>query len=608
MNSVLKIVKDHKLDVARIVVLALIVLGFFFGLPLQILFIGILFGVFGLAKDAIVDLIKEWKVGTEVYITVAVTVALLGQEYSAAGIVLLIILIAEFIGDVISERARSSIKSLVEIMPKTAILKNGAIEKEVAIEDLKIGDIVIIRAGDKVPVDGIVLHGDGAVNQATITGENMPQEKVAGSEVYAGTILQSGALDIQVTKLKADTMFAHIIRLVEEAQEKEAPIQKLTDKVAAYLIPISFIFVLGVYLYTRDVSMIIALLIFTSPAELALATPLVMVAGIARAAREGILLKGGIFLEELSHISTFIFDKTGTLTEGKPKVTEVKALGGFSDEQIIALAAAADRRSNHPLAIAVVAYAKVRNIPFGQPTAFEVVRGRGIVATVDGKSILLGNEALLREKGVPLQGVSVSAEQTVVYIAIDGRFAGTISIADEIRESAKNTITALKQNGVERIIMLTGDGEASAKHVADILEIEYRANLLPEDKIAAVKEFQKDGTKVAMIGDGINDAPALAQANVGIAMGAMGNEAAMDAADVVLVSTDLSKIATVRKLSQRAYRTIKENIFVGVGVVHVAGITLVLTGVIGPVQAAAFHLVPDVLVFLNSTKLLKIKL
>lgn len=608
MNRILEIIRAHTLEVARIASLGLAVLGYSFGLPLPILFIGILFGVFGLAKEAVEGIIKERKIGTEVYITVAVAVAIFGQEYSAAGIVLLIILIAEFIGDVISEQARSSIKSLVEMMPKTAMLKMGVSEKEVAIEDLKIGDVVIVRAGDKVPVDGVVMHGEGAVNQAAITGENMPQDKALDDEVFAGTILQSGALDVRVTKLKADTMFAHIITLVEEAQETEAPIQKLTDKVATYLIPFSFILVLGVYLYTGDVKMVIALLIFTSPAELGLATPLVMVAGIARAAREGILLKGGIFLEELSRVNTFVFDKTGTLTVGKPVVTEVKNFGSYSREEIISFAAAADRRSNHPLAEAVITYAKAERVDYGQPESFEVVKGRGIIATVKGKKILLGNEALLADNSVSVKYLAEPSHKTVVYLAIDGNLAGAIYIADEIRESAEEMISELKKSGVEKIIMLTGDGESSAQYVADKLKIEYKANLLPEDKIAEIRNLQKNGIKVAMVGDGINDAPALAQANIGIAMGAMGNQAAMDAADVVLVSTDLSKIATVRALSKRAYRTIQENIFVGVGVVHIAGIALVLTGVVGPIQAAAFHLVPDVLVFLNSVKLTRVKL
>ncbi|MBI5621807.1 cation-translocating P-type ATPase, partial [Candidatus Falkowbacteria bacterium] len=346
-----QIIKEHTLEVARIAILAVLSGLFSFSvIPFPVFLAGLIFGLFGLAKEGVEGLFKERKIGTEIYITIAVIVAVLGKEYLAAGIILLIIIIAEFIGDVISEGARTSIRSLIDEIPKTARLKreNGK-EEVVQIENLKIGDVVLIKAGEKIPIDGAVIHGNGAVNQAAITGENMPQEKNEGNEVYAGTILQTGALDARVTKLREDTLFAHIITLVEEAQEKRAPVQKLTDKIAAYLIPVSFVFVAAVYIITQDVRTIIALLIFTSPAELGLATPLVMIAGIARAAREGILLKGGVFLEELAHIDTIIFDKTGTLTIGKPIVTDVEILNEkYTEGEIMQLTAAADRRSNHP--------------------------------------------------------------------------------------------------------------------------------------------------------------------------------------------------------------------------------------------------------------------
>lgn len=608
MAKLITMLKNHKLEFARIVLLGILLLAFNFGLPFWLLFIGILFSIYGLASEAFIGIVKERKIGTELYITVAVAVALLGGEYFAAGVVLMIILIAELIGDIIDERARSSIRSLIDLMPKTALLKMDAGEKIVPIDELNIDDVVIIRAGDKIPVDGVVIRGDGTVNQAAITGESLPEDKVIDSRVFAGTILQSGALDVRVTKLKADTLFSHIIALVEEAQDKQAPIQKLTDKVATYLIPISFLLVLGVYLYTRDVRMIIALLIFTSPAELGLATPLVMVAGIARAAREGILIKGGVFLEELSNVSTFVFDKTGTLTFGKASVEKVEAFNGYSEKDVLSFAGSANRRSNHPIAEAIVLYARSKNVSIADPTRFESIKGRGVIADIEGKQILLGNEQLLLDNGISSNFDKSSIKGTVSYLVIDGVLSGIISISDKIRDSAQDTITRLKESGIKHILMLTGDNESAAKHVADELKIEYRANLLPEDKINEIRRLQSEGVKVAMVGDGINDAPALAQANVGIAMGVMGNQAAMDAANVVLVGNDLRKIATVHSLSQRSYRTIQENIFVGVGLVHVAGITLVLLKIIGPVQAAIIHLVPDVLVFLNSIKLLKVKL
>lgn len=608
------IIKEHRLDVARIGTLGLLVGLFYFSvIPLPVYFAGLVFGISGLAKEAIEGLLKKRKIGTELYITIAVVVAVLGKEFLAAGIILFIILIAEFIGDVMSERARSSIRGLIDAMPKNARLKLGDEKEEIVkIEALNIGDVVLVKAGEKIPIDGMVIHGNGAVNQAAITGENMPKEKNEGSEVYAGTVLQSGALDIRVTKLHEDTLFAHIITLVEEAQEKRAPVQKLTDRIAAYLIPISFVFVIGTYFITKDVRMVIALLIFTSPAEIALATPLVMVAGIARAAREGILLKGGAYLEELAHIDTIIFDKTGTLTIGKPVVSEVEILNPmYSTNEIMQLVAAADRRSNHPLAQAILNYADDLKVPALQPTSFRIIEGRGVEAVVDGKEIALGNDALLKDKGLAAPKMKLgNVNSTAVFVVIDNAIEAIIYLTDKLREGAKEAIQKLQKDGVRKIIMLTGDNAATAEYIARAVGItDYRDGLLPEDKINILKTIQStEKAKVAMVGDGINDAPALAQANVGIAMGIMGNQAAMDAADIVLIGDDLQKIPKARALSKRAYRTVKENIFIGVGFVHVVGIILVLTQIIGPIQAAAIHLVPDVLVFLNSVKLLKVKI
>lgn len=608
------IIKEHKLDIARMGALGLLAgLLYLSVIPLPIYFTGLVFGISGLAKEAIEGLLKKRKIGTELYITIAVVVAVLGKEFLAAGIILFIILIAEFIGDVMSERARSSIRGLIDAMPKSARLKRENENEEIVkIDALNIGDVVLVKAGEKIPIDGMVIHGNGAVNQAAITGENMPTEKTEGNEVYAGTVLQSGALDIQVTKLREDTLFAHIITLVEEAQEKRAPVQKLTDRIAAYLIPISFVFVIGTYLITKDVRMVIALLIFTSPAEIALATPLVMVAGIARAAREGILLKGGAYLEELAHIDTIIFDKTGTLTIGKPFVSEVEILNPiYSTYEIMRLVAAADRRSNHPLAQAIVNYANDLNVPTLQPTYFEIIEGRGIEAVVDGKKIALGNDALLKDKNLATPKMKLgNLNSTAVFVVIDNAVEAIIYLTDKPRRGAKEAIQKLQKDGVRNIIMLTGDNAATAEYIAREVDItDYRDGLLPGDKIKILKTIQStEKAKVAMVGDGINDAPALAQANVGIAMGIMGNQAAMDAADIVLIGDDLQKIPKARALSKRAYRTIKENIFIGVGFVHVVGIILVLTQIIGPIQAAAIHLVPDVLVFLNSVKLLKVKI
>ena len=598
-------------EIVRIITVGLASLFFYLDfIQLPILIATMAFGLYSLVKVAVLDIIKERKIGTELFITIAVIISVLGKEYLAGAVVLMIILIAEYIASASTEKARSSIKELIGSVPKTAIVKKNNAELIIEITDLKIGDIVLVKAGEKIPVDGKVISGSGSVNQAPITGESVPQEKTVGSEAFAGTILELGALDIEMTKAGVDTVFSRIISLVEDAESQQAPIEKFTDKVASWLIPVVFIFVGTVYFFTRDVKLVIALLIFTSPAELGLATPLVTIAAIARAAREGILIKGGLFLEELAKVTTIVFDKTGTLTIGSPIVNKVEIIDpNYNEQNLVQFAATVDRRSSHPLAKAILSYADKLKLTYGEPENFEVIKGRGVSAKVQGKSILLGNKLFMEENKTPLFNSSENVTDTVIYLSIESKLAGIFYISDAIREGAKEMIQGLRKSGIKNIVMLTGDNPETAKYVSNQIGItDYRANLLPEDKINIIKELQKDGSKVAMVGDGINDAPALVQANIGIAMGAMGTETAMEAADIVLMQDKLEKIAKARAISKRAFRTIKENIFVGVGVVHVIGITLVLLKIIGPIEAAAIHLLPDTLVFINSIKLLRVKI
>ena len=579
-------------------------------IPLPFLLVAMVIGLYSLVKAAAIEIYKEHKIGTELFITIAVIISVVGKEYLAGAVVLMIILIAEYIASASTEKARASIKELIGSVPKTAIIKKDGKEQTIPITDLKVGEIVLVKAGEKIPVDGKVVGGIASVNQAPITGESVPQEKIIGSEVFAGTIVETGALDIEMVKAVKDTVFARIISLVEDAESQQAPIEKFTDKIASWLIPVVFVFVGAVYFFTRDVKLVIALLIFTSPAELGLATPLVTIAAIARAAKEGILIKGGLFLEELSKVTTIVFDKTGTLTVGRPTVNKVEVTDHtYSENQLVQIAAATDRRSNHPLANAILNYADKLKLIYSEPQNFEVIKGRGVKALVENKSVLLGNKSFMAENKVEILPLKTNSTDTAIYLSVENKLVGVLYISDAIREGAKEMITGLRNSGIKNIVMLTGDNSETAKHVSEQIGItDFRANLLPEDKINFIKELQKDGSKVAMVGDGINDAPALVQANIGIAMGAAGTEAAMEAADIVLMQDKLEKIAFARAVSKRAFKTIKENIFVGVGVVHVIGITLVLLRVIGPVQAAAIHLLPDTLVFINSVKLLRVKI
>ncbi|MHB1403054.1 cation-translocating P-type ATPase [Thiobacillus sp. 0-1251] len=602
--------RSRWIEAGRILLTGLVALLFWRQwVPIQILWLAVAIGLYPLVKTGLIDLIRERKVGTEIFVTVATLVAVFGGETVAGAVLMVIILIAEFIADLNMDRARASIKTLIGSVPQVALRRGADGERVVPIEQLRTGDVVLVRAGEKIPVDGSIVGGAASINEAPITGESLPKDKSIGASVFAGTIVASGALDIQTEKVGSDTTFARIIGLVESAEAAQAPVQKLADKVASWLIPVVFVFLIAVYLITGDVRTIVTLLIFTSPAELGLATPLVMIAAIARAARSGILVKGGLYLESLAKVDVMVFDKTGTLTANKPEVVRVVRDARFSEFELLSLAAAADRRSAHPLAKAVVDYATLKQIVVPEPEQYEQVQGRGVIATVSGSAVLVGNAALLRENGVQLIAAIEDSGQTPVHVAIDGQSAGVIFIADTLRPGAREALSKLKATGVKRIVMLTGDNEATARAVAAELGVdEVRANLMPEDKVTAIEELKKQGHRVAMIGDGINDAPALARADVGIAMGGGGTQAALEAADIVLMTDDLSKIVSARAISRRAYRTIQENLFVGVGVVHVLGITAALMGWIGPIEAAFLHLGPDILVFLNSAKLLRVRI
>jgi Cd2+/Zn2+-exporting ATPase len=480
----------------------------------------------------------------------------------------------------------------------------------VLVDSLTPGSIVLVRAGGQIPVDGTVVAGAAAVNEAAITGESVPVDRTTGASVLAGTLVESGALDVRTDKVGADTLFSRIVALVEEAESETAPVQKLTDRVAAWLLPLVLVFLIVVFFVTRDVRKIVALLIFTSPAELGLATPMVMIAAIARAARLGILVKGGLYLEQLAKADAFVFDKTGTLTYGTPVGAGIVSHDpAFTNDDVLRLAASADQRSGHPFAIAVVNVARERGWRLSEPQAFQTIHGRGVIATVDAQEVVVGNDALLVAQSVKRPSQMGADQGTSVRVAVNGRLAGSVAFTDQPKSGAAEALRALRASGVKRLVMLTGDNETSARQVGEAVGIDdIRSRLLPDEKVRAVEELRREGFTVAMVGDGVNDAPALARAHVGIAMGARGTQAAIEAADIALMADDLAKIATARALARRAYRTIQENLILGVGVVHVLGIIAALQGWIGPIQVALLHLGPDILVFFNSVKLLRVRL
>lgn len=598
-------------EAVRIVIVGVLTLLYWRSVvPFPILVIALAIGLYPLARGGLLDLWHDRKIGTELFVTIATLIAVLGGEYVAASVLMTIILIAEYIADLNTDRARASIKALIGAAPGTATVRTPEGERIVPVHELRAGTIVLVRAGEKIPVDGTVLTGVAAVNEAFITGESIPIERGPTASVLAGTLVESGALDIRTDKVGPETLFARIVALVEKAESEAAPVQKLADRLAAWLLPLVLVFLITVFLLTHDIRKIVALLIFTSPAELGLATPMVMIAAIARAARQGILVKGGLYLELLAKVDAVVFDKTGTLTYGEPQLVEVVVHDlTLTEDDVLRYAAAADLRSAHPLAKAVVEAARERGLRIPDVQDFRTIHGRGVIGIVDAREVMVGNEALLEEHAVLRSEAADGHEGTTVHVAVNGQRAGSLHFADHIRAGTSDVIKRLRGAGVKRFVILTGDNAEAARRVADAIGItDVRVRLLPEEKIRAIEALQREGCIVAMVGDGVNDAPALARADVGIAMGARGAQAAIEAADVALMTDDLRRIVTARLLARRAYRTIQENLIFGVGVVHILGITAALQGWIGPIQAALLHLGPDVLVFVNSVKLLRVRL
>ncbi|MCL4537792.1 MAG: cation-translocating P-type ATPase, partial [Nitrospirae bacterium] len=488
----------------------------------------------------------------------------------------------------------------------------GDAEVEIPVEEVKKGNIVVVKPGEKIPVEGVIISGRGSINQAPITGESIPVEKKEGDVVYAATINQLGVLFIKVTHTGQDTTYARIIKLVEEAESSKAPVQKIADKFAAYFTPAILAIAILTFLITWKITNAIAVIVVACPCTVAIATPLAVVASMGRAAKKGIIIKGGRYLEALAKVDTIVMDKTGTVTMGDPVVTDIEGFVDHDDKEIISCAAAVERYSEHPLAKAIIKKAAEIGAAVPEPEEYRVVPGMGIEATVNGKRIILGSRDMLRNKNiVPSEGVEkyiLEKEEegkTALLLSHDGIVCGVISVADIIREGSIEAISSLKKLGFDEPIMLTGDNPRTANAIASSLGIKnVMAQLLPEEKVNKIKELISIGRSVLMVGDGINDAPALAQAHVGIAMGAVGSDAAIEASDVALMRDEWKQIPDAVMIGRKTFSIIKQNLALGI-VFNLVGITLASTGILSPAMAAVAHVMPDVLVFLNSSRLLK---
>ncbi len=522
-------------------------------------------------KDGLASVIRL-HFSIDFLITIAAAGAFVIGHGEEGATVLFLFSIAEFLEEHAADRARSSIRELMKIAPETARLKRNGREVEVHVHEVDVGDVVAVKPGEKIPLDGVVVEGTSMVNQAPITGESLPVLKEMGSEVYAGTLNEDGYLEIRVTKRSSETVLSKIVAMVAEAQKRRSETEKFIDRFSRYYTPgvitlavlVATVPALMGYPFEEWFYKALVLLVVSCPCALAISTPVSMVSGIASAARNGVLIKGSCYLEDMGKITMVAFDKTGTLTKGRPRVVDVMAVDEKRRKEILRIAASLEAKSGHPIARAVVEEAEREGLELMEIENFRDVAGKGIIGQVNGETFSVGSRRLFEEQGIdyPAEKVARLEEEgkTVVLVGDGGKSFGVISVMDEVREEAVETIRFLKERGV-KVVMLTGDNEGTARAIANITGVdEYYASLLPEDKVRIIEELTQGEEKVAMVGDGVNDAPALARATVGIAMGAIGSDVALETADIALMEDDLSKLSYLLELSRRTMRVVKQNV------------------------------------------------
>jgi heavy metal translocating P-type ATPase len=563
-----------------------------------------LIGGYPIFKEAFEN-IAERKMTMELSMTIALLSALAIGEFFTALVITGFVLAAEVLEGLTVGRGRRAIQDLLDFLPRTVAIRRNDLVIEVAADQVQVGDTVIVKPGGHIPVDGVVLAGRSFVEQAAITGEAMPVEKATGDAVYAGTINQSGALEIGAQKLGRDTTFGRIIEAVERAERSRAPIQKTADRLAGYLVYFALGAAVLTFIITHNVRSTISVVIVAGACGIAAGTPLAILGAIGRAAHQGAIIKGGLYLEALAAVDTVLLDKTGTLTFGAPQIREVVSTNGFEERQILGSASIAEHKSEHPLAKAIVARATELAIPLVEPHEFSYTPGRGVRVSYEGEEILVGSLALLAEHGmtrglpVPGNGADGASE---VYVARAGQVLGSIRIADVLRPEAKNAVAAMRRMGL-KTVLLSGDTQAATSSVGRDLGVdEAVGGLLPEQKAKRVTELRSKGRNVAMVGDGINDAPALVEANVGIAMGS-GTDVARESADVILIGSDLSKLVETLRVARRCRGIIMQN-FVGTLAVDSVGVGMAAFGFLNPLLAAFIHVTSELAFILNSTRLL----
>ncbi len=555
------------------------------------------------------------QVTSHTLMTLGVLAALAVGQWATAAVVVFFMRVGDYAENFTTERARRAVKDLTAMAPQTARIEREGEEREVPIAEVRVGDTVIVRPGEKIPVDGNVIAGQATVDQAAITGESMPVEAGPGAKVFAATIAKRGSLRVKATHIGADTTFGRVVKMVEEAEAHRADVQRFADKFTAYYLPVVAGIAALTFIIRRDPLATAAVLVVACSCSIALATPIAMLASIGAGAKRGLLIKGGKYIESLARADVLLLDKTGTLTLGQPQITDVIPLNGLPASDVLALAASAERYSEHPLAEAVRNAARAQNITLTEPRDFEAIPGHGVRARVNGNLVALGNRRLIPgAESLPLATELEAQGKTLLFLARDGDpstglgqdLLGVLAAADTLRPEVPAALADIRSLGIRHIELLTGDNERTAAALAEKLGVRYRANLLPEDKIAVVKNYQAKGHIVVMVGDGVNDAPALAQANIGIAMGAAGADIAIEAAHVALMREDWTLVPEVLRIARRTMRIVKMNLAF-TAVYNLVGLALAAFGFLPPILAAAAQSLPDLGILANSSRLLRQK-
>ncbi|PYL50249.1 MAG: heavy metal translocating P-type ATPase [Verrucomicrobia bacterium] len=572
-------------------------------------FAATLIGGYPIFQEAWENLRKR-RMTMELSMTIALVAALCIGQFLTALVIAFFVLFAELLEGYTVGGGRRAIEKLIESLPRQVTVRRDGQERELSTQEIRRGETIIIRPGSRIPADGEVCKGHSFVDQSPITGESLPIEKIGGSKVFAGTINEDGVLEVRVEKIGRDTTFGKIIEIVEQAEKSKAPVERVSDRLAAGLVYFALGAAVLTFIVTRNLTSTIAVIIVAGACGVAAGTPLAILAGIGSAARRGIIIKGGLYLEQLSRVDTVVLDKTGTLTLGVPEVTSITTLNGASEDEVLRTAAIAEQHSEHPLGEAIVRRARERHVPLREYANLRYLPGKGLTCEDNGSEILVGSRALFEERGVVVPGELLaesagakSAGQTAVLVGRDRRVLGAVTLSDQLRAEARQAVARLKSLGF-RTILLTGDNSNTAKAIGDSLGVdEAIGDLLPQQKLEKIRSLLERGKKVAMVGDGVNDAPALAEAMVGVAMGE-GTDVALETADVTLMTSDLSRLLEVLAISKRCYGVIMFN-FWGTILVDIAGIVLAFFGLLAPIIAALIHVGSELGFILNSARLFR---